>query len=108
MKQIINVLIIFIVNLITCKKHIFDLKDSKNILFVRFDNKLGDTVVDTFFIKGLRAQAANAKITLLIRTPYNELLEGNEDINEIITLPNTKYIYAALKMILKLKKINTM
>lgn len=104
MKQIINVLIIFIVNLITCKKHIFDLKDSKNILFVRFDNKLGDTVVDTFFIKGLRAQAANAKITLLIRTPYNELLEGNEDINEIITLPNTKYIYAALKMILKLKK----
>ncbi len=94
----------FIVNLITCKKHIFDLKDSKNILFVRFDNKLGDTVVDTFFIKGLRAQAANAKITLLIRTPYNELLEGNEDINEIITLPNTKYIYAALKMILKLKK----
>ncbi|MGE4384920.1 MAG: glycosyltransferase family 9 protein [Endomicrobiaceae bacterium] len=105
MKNIINSFVIFILNLITDNKNKnFDLKKSKNILFVRFDNKVGDTVVDTFFIKGLRTQTPDAKITVLIRKPYNELLEGNKDIDEIIALPNKKYMQKSLKMILKLRK----
>jgi len=94
MTRFFNFILILLLNSITKKKNNHSLENIKNILFVRFDNKLGDTVIDTFFIRELKKQIPQSKLTVMIREPYDELLRNNPNINKIIIMPKIKKWYA--------------
>jgi len=59
----------------------------KKILFVRLDNKIGDSIIDTFFVRELKKLFPAASITLLMLSPYDAIFEGNPYINKMITVP---------------------
>lgn len=55
----------------------------KNILIINL-KYLGDLIVTTPAIKAIREKYSEAKITVLVRKPYKDILAGNNDIDEII------------------------
>ncbi|MCL2390716.1 MAG: hypothetical protein FWD54_00625 [Endomicrobia bacterium] len=82
-------------------------KSINNILFIRFDNKVGDTIIDTFFIRELKKLFPKSKLTVIIHSPFDALIKDNHHIDKIIIWPYysryVKFIKAASD-ILKLRK----
>jgi len=71
----------------------------KKILFFRPDNKVGDSIIDTFFVRELKKIFPSAEITLLMISPYEVIFKNNPYVSKIITLPQkNKWLNALTKL----------
>ncbi len=66
-------------------------KEIKKILFLFPSSAVGDTVVETFFIREIKKLFPQAKLDIFILKPSAVLLKGNPAINRIFTMPVNKY-----------------
>ncbi|MCL2798779.1 MAG: hypothetical protein FWD54_00635 [Endomicrobia bacterium] len=66
-------------------------KEVNKILYFLPASKVGDTIIETFFVKELKKLFPSAEITVLILDPYKVLLSANPNIDKIITMPVNKY-----------------
>jgi len=75
------------------------MKSIHKILFLRLDHKIGDTVVETFFIRELKKLYPKAHLTVVTTAP-KELLCNNPYINtlEILHIGSKGWIYAISRL----------
>ncbi len=72
----------------------------KRILFLCPSSAVGDSVVETFFIRELKKLYPSASLDIFIRQPYGIIFEGNPNINKILLMPVKplkKMLYVAFK-----------
>lgn len=62
----------------------------KKILFIRFDSKIGDSVVESFFIRELKKLNLEVSIDVVVLEPYFKIVENNPHINKIYSIPFKK------------------
>jgi len=58
----------------------------KNILII-LPNNLGDVIMTTPLLRGLRKKHRDSRLTFLVEEGFGDCLSNNTDINEIISLP---------------------
>ena len=63
-----------------------------NILVIR-THRLGDILQLTPMLKGLKEEYPESKISFVTGKDFAELLEGNPDVDEIISIPENEYRY---------------
>ena len=68
-----------------------EIKEIKKILFLFPSSAVGDTVVETFFIREIKKLFPQAKLDIFILKPSAALLQGNQNVNCIFTMPVNKY-----------------
>lgn len=73
------------IRLIKPEKRTSEIKDFRNILLIRLDN-IGDVLTTTPSIKALRRLYPGAHISCLINPKSRDVLDGNANIDEIITI----------------------
>ena len=59
----------------------------KKILFLFPSSAVGDTVIETFFIREIKKLYPQAELEIAILAPYAVLLENNSDISHIYKMP---------------------
>ena len=78
---------------------------NNRILFLRLDNKVGDTVIESFFIRELKKFNPLIKIDVVMLEPYVKIIENNPYINKIYSIPfGKKKWIKAFCLITKLRK----
>lgn len=75
------------------KENIIESNNIKSILFLRYDGKIGDTVVNTLLFREIKKVYKDIKIGVVARKSNAKILENNKYIDEIyIYEKNTKKI----------------
>lgn len=68
-----------------------EIKEIKKILFLFPSSAVGDTIVETFFIREIKKLFPQAKLDIFILKPSAVLLQNNPNVDRIFTMPVNKY-----------------
>lgn len=101
--KISNILKAYLLKRLTKKKFVeFDIKDSKNILFLRYD-RIGDMVITTPVFRELKRFYPNINIIVLASKVNKSVLENNPFIDEIYICKKNN-IFTDFFLLIKLRK----
>jgi len=93
----------YLLRKITRKKIInFDIKNAKNVLFLRYD-RIGDMVITTPVFRELKRQNPQIKISVLASKINQNVLQNNPYVNEIF-INSKKNLFKDLIVLVKLRK----
>jgi ADP-heptose:LPS heptosyltransferase len=90
----------------TRQHKVFDIRKIKSILFLRYDNKIGDMVISTLMFREIKKQFPDIKIYVLCGKDSGEIIRKNPYVDEIVELKSGFFSRFAIFRYLKNKKID--